>query len=95
MLLQVPCHRWTDDIDFFMIRARPVERCPGKFGGQSAAAEGLGNLAVDQSEDISGQSVFEVGHLAIALQFKAAGGYKLRGLMAAEELHAGNYTAGS
>src|SRR2546430_10094218 len=45
----------------------------------------IGNLGMDQLENISGHTVFKVGYLSVLLDLKAAGGYLLRCLRLTSE----------
>ena len=75
----------TDDIDFHVVFATPVERSLGEGRGDSTAAKRSGNFRVNQSEHVPGDGVVESGDVAVALEFEASAGDDLgSGLFVAE-----------
>ena len=75
----------TDDVDFHVVFAAPVEHGLGEGRGDSTPPKCFGNFGVYQSEHVAGDGVVESGDVAVALEFEASAGDDLgSGLFVAE-----------
>ncbi len=74
----------ADDVDAEVIFAGIFERAVREFGGEAVSAEGVGDLGVLEFEDVAGEGVFEVGDVAVALEFEASGSDLLGRFFASE-----------
>jgi hypothetical protein len=80
VLLYVSPYRRTDNVDLEVMLSRPLESvlCQGRCETQMPQL--FRNFRVDQLQDVSRQTIFQIGNLPALLDFEPAGRYFLQRL---------------
>ena len=78
VLLYVSPYRRTDNVDLKVVLSCPLESvlCQGRC--ETPMPQLFRNFRVDQLQDVSRQTIFEIGNLPALLDFEPAGRYFLQ-----------------
>ena len=71
-------YRRTNDVDFKVVLSGPAESSLCQGGCKAHMTQLFRNFSMGQYENVSTQTVFQIGHFTVPLDFEAAGRYSLR-----------------
>ena len=81
-VLRVPgyvlSHRRTNNIHLEVVLASPLERTFRQGGCKTHVAYFFRNFGMDQLQDVSAQTIFQIGDFTVPLDFYAASRYQMQ-----------------
>jgi hypothetical protein len=78
VLLYISPYRRADNVDFKVVLSRPLESVFCQSRCETQMPQLFRNFSVDQLQDVSRQTIFQIGNLPVLLDFEPAGRYFLQ-----------------
>lgn len=78
VLLYVSPHSRADNVDLKVVLSRPLKSVLCQSRCETQMPQFFRDFSVDQLQDVSRQTVFQIGHLPALLDFEPASRYFLR-----------------